>query len=248
MDGGVGLDLGHVAEEVGDRGDHHAALVAARRRRRMRRDGRKRLVAFEGDQDVLVAHEALAGETMPRRHVVDLGVDDLGLGNPAELPQHFLFFFRERDRVPRERVKVLHLDQARAAFAVLTVERNRNLVGLGERKYGAAVARDGVNRDVPRHGRGRKSDIGHNPPPGRLSRSAVTNTLGASRGPRRIVVLSQRLGRARRVRRQARGALPTGLDEIQQHASAEGAHISATGAPMSTPADPPVAAMARRAM
>lgn len=142
-----------MAEEVIDGIDLDAALEAARGVRQVRRLLGQRLVAREDHHDVFVAHEALARQAIARRHVVDFGVDDLLLGDLAELPQHLLFLFGERDGVGPLAAQVLHLNQAGSAIAILAIEGNRNLVRLGDRQNGASVASDGVDGDIARHRR-----------------------------------------------------------------------------------------------
>ena len=73
----------------------------------------------------------------------------------------FLFLFRQRGAVRPIVAEDLDLDEAGAAFAVLAVERDRNLVGLGDGEDRAAIARHGIDRHVTRHGRRREGDIGH---------------------------------------------------------------------------------------
>ena len=133
-------------------------LADGRQLRGLHRNAR---VALEGNDDVLVADEALAGEPVVRRHVVHLGGDDLLAGDLAKLAQQLLLLVGERDAVDRAWREMLDLDDAGAAFAVLAIETDRDFVGLGDREDGAAVARDGVDGDVPRHRRGRKRYVSH---------------------------------------------------------------------------------------
>ena len=85
MDRRVLLDLDRIAQKFVDRVDFRAALEAGGGVSDVRSLRRQGLVALEGDDDVLVAHEILASQPIARRHVVDLGVLDLGLGDLAEL-------------------------------------------------------------------------------------------------------------------------------------------------------------------
>ncbi len=99
MQRGVFLDLDGVREEMVDRIDLQSALVNLGGAGQMRRLGRNGLVAREGHENVLVAREALAGEAMARRDVVDFRFLDLVLGDLAELAQGFLFLFRQRGAI-----------------------------------------------------------------------------------------------------------------------------------------------------
>jgi len=53
------------------------------------------LIAFKGDQDIFVAHEALTSQAIMRRHVVDLGILGLGLSDLPELLQQLLLLLRQ---------------------------------------------------------------------------------------------------------------------------------------------------------
>jgi len=157
----VFLDLHCVAQELIERADLDAALVDCGRRRQGRAFHRQRFVARERNESVLVAHKALAGQPIRRRHVVDFGINDFFPGDFPELAQQFLFLFGQRNSVTRARRQVLDLDNARPAIAILAIEGNGNVVGLGKRKEIAAITGDGINGDVARHDRRRKSHVGH---------------------------------------------------------------------------------------
>ena len=64
---------------------------------------------------------------------MSLGGLDVGLDRLAELLENFLFLVGEA-KLMRELVQHFDLDQTGSAFPVLAVERNADLVGLGEGK------------------------------------------------------------------------------------------------------------------
>src|SRR6516165_5078729 len=122
---------------------------------------RKGFIALEGHKDILVAHEILTGEAIARRHVVYFRVHDLLACDFAELPQKLLFFFGEGNAVLALRRQVLDLDKARAAFAILAIEGDRDLVSLSDGKDRAAVSCNRIHGDVFSHDRGRKRYVSH---------------------------------------------------------------------------------------
>src|SRR5271165_4547126 len=146
MDRGILFNLDSITVKFLERGNMHAALVDPCGRRQIRRLCRQRLITLEGHDDVLVSYKTLTCEPVARWHIVDLGIVDFRLRDLAELAKHLLFFLRQRDRVfAIAGSEMLDLDEAGPAFAVLTVERNWNFVGLGDSQDGSAVARDRID-------------------------------------------------------------------------------------------------------
>ena len=88
MDRRILLRLDGITEKVVERRNlEAAALEDLGGRRHVRPLGRQRLVAFEGDEYVLVANETLARQPIARRHVVDFGVVDfLGTNTFQNVP------------------------------------------------------------------------------------------------------------------------------------------------------------------
>ena len=85
------------------------------------------MIAFKGDQDIFVAHEALARQAIMWRHVVDLGILGLRLGDLAELLQQLLLLLRQGNRISDGRTEMGDLYETRSALAILAIERDRYL-------------------------------------------------------------------------------------------------------------------------
>ena len=79
-----------------------------RKRRFLRRKG---AIPLERDDDVFVADEALAGEAVAWRHVVDFGIHELLACDFPKLPQQLLLFLGQRNAVLRLGRYVLDLDK-----------------------------------------------------------------------------------------------------------------------------------------
>ncbi len=84
-----------------------------------------------------------------RRLVMGFGLLDVGLGGLAELLENFLFLGGERKWLAGF-AQNLHFNDTGRAFAVLTIEGNRNLVGLGKRQQRSGIGRRGRYRHVAR--------------------------------------------------------------------------------------------------
>jgi|GEM_PF-4475790 len=71
------------------------------------------------------------------RHVVDLGILGLRLGDLAELLQQLLLLLRQGNRISDGRTEMGDLYETRSALAILAIERDRYL----NPSYGLAMAR-----------------------------------------------------------------------------------------------------------
>jgi len=61
------------------------------------------------------------------RHVVDLGILGLRLGDLAELLQQLLLLLRQGNRISDGRTEMGDLYETRSALAILAIERDRYL-------------------------------------------------------------------------------------------------------------------------
>jgi hypothetical protein len=161
VNGSVFFNLHGVAEEIIERLDLDAPFVDGGGNRQRRAFDRQRHVPLKGNKDVFIAHKVLASQPVLRGHVVDLGIHDLGLGDLAQLLEHLFFLLGQRQAAAHRGREMPDFDQTGAAFTILAVKRDGDVVGFGQPEQGAAVPGDRINRDVPRHHRGRKSDVGH---------------------------------------------------------------------------------------
>src|SRR5208283_4292393 len=132
MKGGILLYSHRITQKFFDRGDLDPARIPAGGMRDVGPLWRQSLIAFKGDQDIFVAHEALASQAIMRRHVVDLGILGLGLGDLAELLQQLLLLLRQGNRISDGRTEMGDFYETGTALAVLAIEGDRYLMSLGD--------------------------------------------------------------------------------------------------------------------
>jgi hypothetical protein len=121
---------------------------------------RQCLVGFERDQDIFVAHKALARQAVSWGHVVHFGVPDFFARDLTQLRQQLLLLLGESDPASHILREMINLHQTGSALAILAIKRDGNPVRSGNRENGAAVAGDCIYGNDLRHNRQGTGNVG----------------------------------------------------------------------------------------